>query len=106
MTTRNALRSRLATLGGLILLFVVLAALPPPAIAAGAVTDDNVAEMNAEAKTKAEHEALAAYFQEKAAKAAKTAEVHEKMGRARVAKRPLLRPQLQGELAASQSAAS
>ena len=84
MTTRNALRSRLATLGGLTLLFVALAALPPPAIAAGAVTDDNVAEKSAEAKTKADHEALAAYFQEKAANAAKTAKLHEKMGRATV----------------------
>jgi hypothetical protein len=43
------------------------------------VTDANVAELTATAKTAADHEALAAYYQAKAAEAAEKVEFHEAM---------------------------
>ena len=76
MTTRYAMRAGFAAL-----LFLAVAGMPAPARAA-AVTDANLAEMSAKAKTKADHEALAAYFQEKAAEAGKTVELHQQMYRA------------------------
>ena len=81
MTTRYTIRIRWTALAGLFLLLALMA-LPPTAIAAGTVTDSNLAEKSAEAKTKADHEALAAYFQEKAADAGKTVERHQQMYRA------------------------
>lgn len=62
---------------GLILLAVAVL----PTIRAGAqpttVTDDNLEQMIASAKTPAEHEAIAAYFEQEAAEAKKKAELHK-----------------------------
>jgi hypothetical protein len=63
-------------------LVVGLVLLAMPAIRAGAqqavVTDENLDEMIVNAKTPAEHEAIAAYFDQEAAAAKKKAELHRK----------------------------
>lgn len=64
--------------------FVLLAAASLPVIRAGAqqavVTDQNVGQMIANAKTSAEHEAIAAFFDNKAAKAEQDAKNHRAWG--------------------------
>ena len=81
MTTPSMVRSGFTTLAALIIFFFGLTALPQPAMAVGAVTDANMALKSAEAKTKADYEALAEYFREKAVEAGKTVERHERMFR-------------------------
>ncbi|MGH7789936.1 MAG: hypothetical protein ACRERC_23920 [Candidatus Binatia bacterium] len=53
-----------------------------PAALADAITDDNVAEMVEAAKTPADHEALAAYFNAKSEQALASVKRHEKMSNA------------------------
>jgi hypothetical protein len=61
---------------------LILLAAAMPAIRAGAqqtvVNDENLDEMIVNAKTPAEHEAIAAYFDQEAAAAKKKAELHRK----------------------------
>jgi hypothetical protein len=54
---------------------------PATVAVAETVTDANVAELTATAKTAADHEAIAAYYQAEAKEALAQAERHEKMGR-------------------------
>jgi hypothetical protein len=60
---------------------VLLAAVSLPIIKAGAqqtaVTDDNLNQMIADAKTPADHDAVAAYYEQEAAGARKKAELHK-----------------------------
>ena len=53
-----------------------------PAVLADAITDDNVAEMVEMAKTPADHEALATYFNAKSEAALAAVKRHEKMSNA------------------------
>jgi hypothetical protein len=54
---------------------------PATVAVAETVTDANVAELTATAKTAADHEAIAAYYQAEAKEASAEAEFHKKMGR-------------------------
>jgi type III secretory pathway component EscR len=51
----------------------------PRVASAATVTDANVAELTATAKTAADHEALAAYYRKEAKEASANAEFHENM---------------------------
>ncbi len=60
--------------------FLVLTALDtPPAVAAGAVTNDTVAARIAAAKTATDHEAIAAYYRAQAAEKTEQVRQHEAM---------------------------
>jgi type III secretory pathway component EscR len=83
MTTRvqqtSGITARIiATVGFAVLLTLLLAA-PATVAVAETVTDANVAELTATAKTAADHEALAAYYQEEAKEASAEAKFHENM---------------------------
>ncbi len=62
--------------------FILLAAATLPTIRAGAqqsvVTDDNLDQMIASAKSPADHEAIAAYYEQEAADANKKAALHRR----------------------------
>ncbi len=79
MTIRNTMRTGCGTFAVLALFLFTSLALPQPVHAAGEVTDANVAEKVESAATKADHEALAAYFRGKATEAGETVQLHEKM---------------------------
>ena len=63
--------------------FVLVAAASLPIVRAGAqqavVSDDNVGQMVANAKTPADNEAIAAYYEQQAAEAKKKADLHRRM---------------------------
>ncbi len=64
------------------LTFLVLAtAMPIPAIGADAVQEANLEQMIANAKTPADHEAIATYYDREAADNASTAEFHRKLAK-------------------------
>ena len=62
-----------------LLFLLVLTAWPLGPLSAAEVTDANVDQMLAAAKTPEDHQALAAYFNNKAAQAAESAKMHERM---------------------------
>ncbi len=77
--------ARWTTTFGALSVFVLLTASPvwrAWAQAAGPVTDENVVERIAQAKTPAEHEAIAAYYKAQAAVAASKVKEHEAMVKA------------------------
>ena len=63
--------------------FVLVVAASLPIVRAGAqqavVSDDNVGQMVANAKTPADNEAIAAYYEQQAAEAKKKADLHRRM---------------------------
>lgn len=73
-------RRRAIVASGVVLLWAAFTLTPAlPVAAADAVTDQNVAERAASAKTAADHEALAAYYKAAAAAAAAKVKSHEEM---------------------------
>jgi len=79
MTTRNTMKTGSGVLAGLALFALTFVALPGSANAGGGVTDANVAEKSVSASTAADHQALAAYFRDKAAEESKKVAMHEDM---------------------------
>ncbi len=79
MTTQYVVPNRSVTLFASALALFALLAIPGLVSAGPPVTDSDVAERIAQAKTKGDHQALATYFSAKAAEAGKTVELHEKM---------------------------
>lgn len=65
------------------LIVAALAIAAAPTARAGAVTDDNVEQALASAKTAADHQALADYFKAKAAAANANVALHERMTKVR-----------------------
>lgn len=61
------------------ILLTLLLAVPAGVAFAETVTDANVAELTATAKTAADHEAIAAYYREEAKQASANAESHKRM---------------------------
>lgn len=67
------------TAAGVAALFALSLAMGAGSALAADITDANAFEKSATASTAADHQALAAYFTEKAAEAGKEAELHQKM---------------------------